>query len=206
MSTGKNSCFALRTDIAIEEFDDGILVFQASDSKLTEINKMTHSVLRYLDGHCSLNDIAGKISEEYDKTQEDILKDIIDVMDSLLSKRIVKPVHRALFAQRKKEMTDKKSEDKSVYLANPDVSCRIEDDDGAILYCADTNVAQIINPIGLEIWETLSAPNSKNDLIEHLKKVCDGIPEDDVHKDVDEFIARLQQGAFVGVVENNVND
>jgi len=206
MSTDKTSCLAIRTDVAIEELEGGILVFQAADSKLTEINEITRNILRLLDGQRTLGNIAKEISEEYEEQQDRILDDIINIMDNLLSKRIVKPVHRTLFAQRKNKMTDKKTNDTCVYLANPDVSCRIEDDDGAILYCSDTNATQIINPIGLEIWETLSSPNSKTDLITHLKDVCEGIPENEIFKDVDDFLARLQQSGFVGEVEKNNND
>lgn len=204
MSINKNSCFALRADVAIEKFDDGILVFQAAHSTLTEINKMTYSILHRIDGNSSLNKIAKEISHAHNETQESVLKDIIDIMHGLVSTKIVKLVHRATLKDQ--NTINKETNMNTEYLANPDVSCRIEDDDGAILYCSDTNATQIINPIGLEIWETLSSPKSKQDLIEHLKQVCEGIPEDDVYNDVDEFVARLQQSGFIGEVDNNDNN
>ncbi len=205
MDIGRNSCFALRADVAIEKFDDGILVFQAAHSTLTEINKMTYSMLRLLDGKTSLNEISQEISNTCNETQEYVLKDIIDIMHGLASTSIIKLVHSGPFILKTKNVTNEEITMNTEYLANPDVSCRIEDDDGAILYCLDTNATQIINPIGLEIWETLSSPKSKKELIEHLKQVCEAIPEDEIYNDVDEFVARLQNSGFIGEVDHNDN-
>lgn len=91
--------------------------------------------------------------------------------------------------------------DETRYLRNPDVSCRIEDEDGAILYNADTDGVHVINPTGLAIWEALTQPLSKADVAEHLMSVCDGAPPDRVVQDVDEFMERLHAHGFIGKAE-----
>ena len=117
MNINKNSCFALRSDVAIEKFDDGILVFQAAHSTLTEINKMTYSILHLLDGNNPLNKIAKEISYTYNETEEDVLNDITDIMHGLVSAKIVKLVHRATLKTKINKETNMNTE----YLANPDV-------------------------------------------------------------------------------------
>ena len=87
------------------------------------------------------------------------------------------------------------------YLVNPDVSCRIEDNDGAILYNHDSHGVQVINPVGLEIWETLSTPHTRIQLISHLKVVCAEVPETEVEKDIDSLIEQLEQTGFIGIIE-----
>jgi hypothetical protein len=88
----------------------------------------------------------------------------------------------------------------SSLLANPDVSLR-EEEDGAILFNADTNALLIINPIGLIIWRFIkSHPRTKADIVRHLQDVCDHVPADQVQGDVDAFVADLQGKGFIGEV------
>ena len=78
----------------------------------------------------------------------------------------------------------------SSLLANPDVSLR-EEEDGAILFNADTNALLVINPIGLVIWQFIKVhPRTRSDIASHLKETCDGVPPDQVEADVDEIHCR----------------
>jgi sensor domain CHASE-containing protein len=91
------------------------------------------------------------------------------------------------------------------YLVNPDVSCREEGPDGALLFNPDTDAILVINPTGLLIWQVLDQPRTRDEIVAHLLKVCEDVPTDQVATDVDEFIQRLQPGGFIGeVLENDV--
>jgi len=85
-------------------------------------------------------------------------------------------------------------------LANPDVSLR-EEDDGAMLFSADTNALLVINPIGLLIWRFIKAhPRTRLEIINHLLDSCDDVPLDQVDVDVDKYISELHAKGFVGEV------
>jgi len=86
------------------------------------------------------------------------------------------------------------------YQANPDVSCREEPPDGAILFNPDKNDVMAINPVGLLIWQALRQPCTQEEIAAHLLEVCEGAPADQVATDVSEFIQTLVPGGFVGEV------
>jgi hypothetical protein len=86
------------------------------------------------------------------------------------------------------------------YLANPDVSCREEGQDGALLFNPDTDGMMVVNPTGLLIWQTLKEPRSPQEIIRHLLDACEGVPTDQVGGDVEEFLEVLLPGGFVGEV------
>jgi len=88
----------------------------------------------------------------------------------------------------------------SSLLANPDVSLR-EEEDGAILFNADTNALLVINPIGLVIWKFIKVhPRTLADIVSHLVEACEDAPLDQVEVDVEKFVADLQSKGFVGEV------
>ncbi len=63
----------------------------------------------------------------------------------------------------------------SSLLANSEVSLR-EEEDGAILFNAETNGLQVINPIGLVIWKFIKVhPRTRVDIAGHLRVVCEGV-------------------------------
>jgi hypothetical protein len=91
------------------------------------------------------------------------------------------------------------------YLVNPDVSCREEGPDGALLFNPDTDAMLVINPTGLLIWQALDQPRTRYEIVAHLLEACEDVPTDQVGTDVDEFIRTLQPGGFIGeVLENDV--
>jgi hypothetical protein len=89
----------------------------------------------------------------------------------------------------------------SQYLANPDVSCRIEGpDDGALLYNPDTDKALVINPVGLTIWQFLNQPRTNAEIVGHLQTEYEGVPLDQVAQDLAAFFQKLLPGGFIGEV------
>jgi hypothetical protein len=54
--------------------------------------------------------------------------------------------------------------------------------------------------VGLAIWQALEYPRKKVEVVEHLLDVCEGVPVEEVRKDVDEFIDQLKQAGFIGEV------
>ncbi|HOT90817.1 MAG TPA: PqqD family peptide modification chaperone [Anaerolineae bacterium] len=92
----------------------------------------------------------------------------------------------------------------ALYLVNPDVSCREEGPDGALLFNPDTDAVLVINTTGLLIWETLHKPCDKAAVVAALMERCDNVPVDSVAADVDEFIEQLIARGFVGVYQGTV--
>lgn len=91
--------------------------------------------------------------------------------------------------------------DKSaVLLANSRISLR-EEEDGTVLFNAEMDGLQIINPIGLLIWRYIQVhPRTRSEIASHLMEICEGVPAVQVEKDVDEFVSELQGKGFIGEV------
>ena len=79
--------------------------------------------------------------------------------------------------------------DTTLFIANPDVSCREEGPDGALLFNPDTDDVLVVNVTGLLIWQALLEPHSKEDVVDALARQCDNVPENQVAQDVNEFIS-----------------
>ncbi len=200
MVVDAGSTYALRTDVAVESLGDDALVFQATDGTLLEVNPVAYSILTRLDGNSTLNDVAADMALAYGEPHERVIPDVVDTIAFMEKNRIVK---RRVVRRLRKGVPCMR--DGARYLCDPDVSCRIEDDDGAILFCAESVSTQVINPIGLEIWETLATPHTVDELVAHLLSVCDDVPEEDVRSDVDHFLNQLLKRGFIGEVETDAD-
>jgi hypothetical protein len=93
----------------------------------------------------------------------------------------------------------------TLYIANPDVSCREEGPDGALLFNPDTNDVLVINVTGLVIWEALADPCNEGQLVEALLARCNNVPQDQVDGHVDAFMAQLIDRGFVGTYEGPIS-
>ena len=77
-------------------------------------------------------------------------------------------------------------------VANPTVSCRIEGEDGALLFNPDTDNTLLINPIGLSVWAFLAQPHSVDDIVSYLTTLFSESPDHSVvMQDVEAFIGEL---------------
>lgn len=86
------------------------------------------------------------------------------------------------------------------YLVNPDVSCREEGPEGALLFNPDTGGMMLINQTGLLIWQALARPHTQDEVISHVQTACYSVPANRVEEDVEAFIQKLLPGGFVGEV------
>jgi hypothetical protein len=91
-----------------------------------------------------------------------------------------------------------------LYVVNPDVSCREEGPDGALLFNPDTDDVLVINVTGVLIWQALSTPNDRDAVVDELVAQCTNVPLDQVRQDVDEFMDQLIARSFVGIYQGVV--
>jgi hypothetical protein len=91
--------------------------------------------------------------------------------------------------------------DDTRYLVNPDVSCREEGPDGALLFNPDTDQVVVINTTGLLIWQGLGEPRTEMGIVRFIEERCEGVPVDEVAQDVSEFIEELVDKGFVGIYQ-----
>lgn len=81
------------------------------------------------------------------------------------------------------------------FIANPDVSCRIEGDAGAVLFNPDTDTTRLINPTGIVLWNYLSEPRTVGELVAFVAGSYSSIPDTaSVQKDVEAFVKDLVPG------------
>ena len=85
------------------------------------------------------------------------------------------------------------------YVVNPDVSCREEGPDGALLFNPDTDQVLVINPTGLVIWRVLEQPRTLEEVVAALVARCDNVPADQVGPDTRDFVAELVGKGFIGI-------
>jgi hypothetical protein len=178
--------YALRADVAIEDFGEKSLALLCDSLRMREINAASRKLLALLDGKRTVQDIAKGAGMAVE-----------DVRGALLEMERQGIVRRA--AELKREGPGNMSD--ATYLADPDVSFRQEGDEGGILYNADTDSLEVVNPVAAEIWTFLSAPRTQAEVVAHLCAVCEGADAAQVERDVGEFLASMLQKGFVGVVE-----
>lgn len=92
------------------------------------------------------------------------------------------------------------------YLVNPDVSCREEGPEGALLFNPDTGEVLVVNGTGRLIWDALVEPCTSTQVVAALQQRCDEVPLAEVAGDVDEFLEALVTRGFIGVYRGDVHD
>jgi len=175
----------LRNDVAIEDFGERSLVLRCDALELREINAAARRMLALLDGERTVADIAG--------AAEMAVADVAAALREMERQGIVR---QAVVLS--KERPGNVSEAR--FLADPDVSFRPEDDDGGILYDAEADVLEVINPTAAEIWKFLAAPRTPAEVVAHLLDVCDGADRAQVERDVRDFLESMRNKGFIGTV------
>jgi len=191
----KNLKYSVNEEVIIEEFPDTFLLFCAKKLKLLKINSVTKLILDLMNGVRSIGKIVETIAEKFELNKDDIAHDVSITVLKMISEDVIFPVVKIIYNG------ELDMDENTKLMANPDVSCRVEDEDGAILFNPDTDSTQIINPIGLDIWRALERhPKTLSDVVSHIKNLYNDAPSDQVSKDVEEFIMNLHTKGFIGEI------
>lgn len=177
--------YALRKDVAIEDFGERSLALRCDVLELREINAGGRKILERVDGKRTVADIA----RATDMAADEVAAALLEMERQGIVRQAV-----AWSKERPVNVSEAK------YLADPDVSFRPEDDDGAILYNAETDVLDVINPTAAEIWKLLAAPRTQAEIVAHLLAVCEGADREQVERDVRDFLESMRSKGFIGVV------
>lgn len=177
--------FTLRNDVAVENFGERALVLRCDALEMREVNAAGRIILERVDGERTVADIAG--------AAEMAAADVATALREMERQGIVRQV-AALSKERPGDVNE------ATYLADPDVSFRPEDDGGGILYNAETDVLEVINPTAAEIWKFLAAPRTPAEVAAHLLAVCDGATREQVEQDVGSFLESMRSKGFIGTV------
>ncbi|MGD9612673.1 MAG: PqqD family peptide modification chaperone [Kiritimatiellia bacterium] len=177
--------YALRAAVAIEDFGERALALRCDTLELREVNAGGRRILELVDGTRTVGDIAGAAGMA--------VADVDEALREMEQQGLVRQVV-ALSKERPGNMSEAK------FLADPDVSFRPEDDDGGILYNAEADVLEVINPTAAEIWKFLAAPRTQADVVAHLLAVCEGASREQVETDVGAFLESMRGKGFIGVV------
>lgn len=186
--------YVLKQSVAIEDFDEESLIFLAEERRLVKINSVTRDILHRLDGNLTVVDIINNMASDYEMPFDVLKPDVVNILSDLAAQSIVKDLNRLTKIKDYNHMDDTK------YTINQDVSCRIEEPEGAILFNPETDAVQAINPTGLAIWEALTYPKKKHEVVEYLLDVCEDVPEEQVVEDVEAFVEKLKSAGFIGEV------
>ena len=178
--------------MVIEDFNNESLIFQPVSRKMIKINSVTRDILHCLNGKITTDELIHDMALVYDMTFDLLSKDVQNILSDLAKQCIVKDITPLSQVKDFNKMRDTK------YSINPDISCRIEENDGALLFNPETDAVNVINPIGLAIWQSLEYPKCKKEIIEYLLDTCEDVPEDQVAQDVNDFIDKLQAAGFIG--------
>ena len=189
-----NKRYIVRPGLAIEDFGDEALVFLPDDRRLVKINSVARDILGLLDGERLVKDIVDELASAYAVSVGQLTRDVPAILFDLTEQAVIKEMTRLAGIKDFQDMENTK------YCMNHDVSCRIEEPEGAILFNPETDAVQAVNPTGLIIWQALEKPRSKQEIVEYLLDVCEDVPTDQVANDVEAFIEQLKSAGFIGEV------
>ena len=190
--------YQIASDVAMEGFEDGALVFKVNDRKLVEVNQTLRDVLGYTDGKRNVFEVAKLLAQEQQIPEGQALDDVMGLYDQMVEQNIVNQVEPS---QRKDGTRMTQVSALSRYLCNPDVVLREEDEDGGLLFNPDTNQLKVLNSTGLFIWKQLIKPQELSVVLAAIQQAFEDVPPDEVLADAQSFLQDLMQSGFIGTVE-----
>ncbi|MFC2065210.1 PqqD family peptide modification chaperone [Chloroflexota bacterium] len=193
------SIYKLYPNILLECFDDGALLMKMEDGQLVELDPVASDMIESSDGFNNVNDIAALISSKYHITLKEAEQDVINLYEQLTAKKIMFELDPHL-QKGNKNMTDN-TNSTFIYLCNPDVVLREEDEDGGLLFNPDTSQVKVVNTTGLYIWKQFAHANEISQVIKAMMSEIEDVPQDEVLKDVQDFLDEMLQTGFIGTVE-----
>ena len=86
---------------------------------------------------------------------------------------------------------------KDMFVRNPVVGLREENQDGALLFNADTNQTHVINATGLFIWRLCDGASDVPAIVAAIEQAFEDVPQAEVTAEVEAFIASMRAIGFL---------
>jgi hypothetical protein len=86
-------------------------------------------------------------------------------------------------------------------MRNPDVVLHEEDPDGALVFNPDTDQIKVLNQTGFFVWRLCDGGHDMERIIARVRETFDGVPEDQVLVQVQDFVNDMVGAGFIGTVE-----
>ena len=86
---GPAARYALRDEVAIEDFDDGSLVLLCEQLRLVQLNPVARDVVGRLDGRRTVRQVAECVARDYDHPLEEVLADVGELLAHLEAQGVV---------------------------------------------------------------------------------------------------------------------
>ncbi len=188
-AAGASSRYEKLSQIVIEEFPEGVLLFHAGTLKIFSLNTVSARIYKHLADGLSLLEVSKFLHDEFDEDKEVILQDVMKLAETWESNKLLK---RIICLE---EIEGKDMEKR--YVIDKSINCREEAPEGAILYHVERDVFQVINPTGLVIWNLVSLGMSISGIAEEMVREFDEIPIEELLKDIEEFIQSLVKVDFI---------
>jgi hypothetical protein len=194
--------YSLNQAIAIEDFGERSLTLHCTDLQLAGLNATARDIVSRLSEPATLYQVAAALAQDYGQPVDVVLADVQTIVTRMLEMGIVEQVEATQGVSPTVKEVDTTMDDTTLYTVNPDVSCREEGPDGALLFNPDTDEVLVINPTGLLIWQALAEPRSPQGTVEVLYERCNNVPESEVAQDVDQFIEQLASKGFISACQS----
>jgi hypothetical protein len=84
-----NAAYRLDDQAVLECFEDGALVLRVNDRHLFELNITARDILTLTDGARSARDIAAALAGDYQVSEDELIRDILELYTELAAEQIV---------------------------------------------------------------------------------------------------------------------
>lgn len=184
----------LKRNIIVEYFDKNALALNLENREVMEFNKKDSWLIAMINRHNSIEQLAEKYIDEFSIPPDQGMETIIKMCKRLWNRNI-------LYAINSKQQGEFMNN--TYYIQNPDINVREEDEDGALLFNPDTDQVRMITKTGFYIWGLCSKEHSVSDIVTAFKNDYDDVPEQEIVADVEEFINKMLDAGFLGIVDNS---
>ena len=83
------TCYVLRDEALIEDFENGSLVLLCEQLRFVQINSVARDVVAQLDDQRTVRQVGAAIAESYDRPFEPVLADVLELLAYLESQGVV---------------------------------------------------------------------------------------------------------------------
>lgn len=188
----EETVYRLKSHIAIEHFESGVLLLDLLTRKTVSFNGCGGWLLGRLDGHNPLSRLAADYAAVSSLSPEEGFSRVSQACGGLLKANLIVET---------RGNSNGATMETTRYIQNPDVNLREEDEEGALLFNPDTDRVQLLNRTGFFIWSLCREIQSFKSIIDAFHDEFDDVPEDEVKTDVKDFLDRMIESGFIGIVE-----